>query len=165
MCEDRFAKTITYRKLFTYLYDTEFTYFIPHDENRAVDGIGLRHRFCYRNDCEHLEYCLDGPCSVLEMMVALAIRCEDYIMCNPEKGDRTAQWFWTMISSLGLAGMTDYNFDLYTVEDVICRLLNRDYDRDGKGGLFTIRGWYRDARDAEIWHQLLAYCNLIEGLG
>lgn len=161
MCEDRFAKTITYRRLFTFLHDTEFIYFIPHDDNRAADGISLRYRYCYFNNCEDLEYCLDGPCSVLEMMVALAIRCEENIMSDPSKGDRTSQWFWNMISSLGLSGMTDYNFNERLVKDAIVRLLNRDYSPDGKGGLFTIRGWNRDARDAEIWHQLMAYLNTL----
>ena len=164
MCGGRFAKTISYRELFTFLHDAEFTYFVPHDENRAEDGIALRYRYCLHHDCEDLEYCLDGPCSVLEMMVALAIRCEERIMHDPAKGDRTAQWFWSMISSLGLSGMADYNFSEYLVSDVIGRFLNREYDADGKGGLFTIKRWDRDARDAEIWHQLLAYCNALEGL-
>lgn len=164
MCEDRFAKSITYRQLFTYLHDTEFVYFVPYDENRADDGIALRYRFCLYHDCLDLEYCLDGPCSILEMMVALALRCEERIMSDPEKGDRTAQWFWSMISSLGLSGMTDYNFDERLVYDVVTRFLKREYDPDGKGSLFTIRRWERDARDAEIWHQLLAYCNTLEGL-
>lgn len=157
MCEGRFANTITYRKLFTYLHDTEFTYFVPYDENRAKDGISLRYRYCIYHECEALECYLDGPCSVLEMMVALAIRCEERIMADPEKGDRTAQWFWEMISSLGLSSMTDYNFNERFVNDVIRKFLNREYMPNGKGGLFTIRGWDRDARDAEIWHQLMAY--------
>ena len=164
MCGDRFAKSITYRQLFTFLHDVEFTYFIPHDENRADDGIALRYRFCSNNGYEDMEYYLAGPCSVLEMMVALAIRCEERIMCDPDKGDRTAQWFWSMITSLGLSSMTDYNYNEWLVNDVITRFLNREYDRNGKGGLFTIRRWDRDARDAEIWHQLLAYCNNLEGL-
>ena len=164
MCGDRFSNPISYRKLFTFLHEVEFTHFVPHDENRAEDGIALRYRYCFHNDCEDLEHYLDGPCSILEMMVALAIRCEERIMKDPMKGDRTAQWFWSMISSLGLGGMTDYNFNEWVVADVIGRFLNREYDSDGKGGLFTIRRWNRDARDAEIWHQLLAYCNEIEGL-
>ena len=161
MCEGRFDRSITYRKLFTFLYDTEFVYFVPHDENRAEDGIALRYRFCLFNGCEDLEYCLDGPCSILEMMVALSIRCEERIMSDPDYGDRTAQWFWGMISSLGLSGQTDYNFNERLVNDVITRFLNRDYSPNGRGGLFTIRRWDRDARDAEIWHQLMAYLNNI----
>lgn len=159
MCSDRFAKTITYRQLFTFLHDVEFTYFVPHDENRADDGIALRYRYCSTHGCEDMEYCLDGPCSILEMMVALAIRCEERIICDPAKGDRTSQVFWSMITSLGLSSMTDYNYNEWLVNDVITRFLNREYSPNGKGGLFTIRGWDRDARDAEIWHQLLAYCN------
>lgn len=162
MCKDRFAETITYRKLFHFLHDVEFVYFVPHDENRASDGISLRYHYCLAHDCEDLEYMLDGPCSVLEMMVALAIRCEKAIMANPLKGDRTAQWFWGMITSLGLGGMTDYNFNEWLVSDVIKRFLERDYEPNGKGGLFTIRDWGRDARDAEIWHQLMAYLNNME---
>ena len=158
MCGGRFAKDISYRKLFTVLHDTEFTHFVPYDENRAEDGIGLRYHYCVLHECENLEYCLDGPCSVLEMMVALAIRCEK-IMSDIGKGDRTSQWFWDMVRSLGLSSMVDYNFDRRVVDDVIWRFLNRKYSPNGKGGLFTVRGWRRDAREAEIWHQLMAYLN------
>ena len=161
MCDGRFAGRITYRQLFKALHDIEFVYFVPHDENRAEDGVALRYRYCYLHDCEDLEHYLDGPCSVLEMMVALAIRCEERIMSDPDKGDRTAQWFWSMIISLGLGSMTDYNFDEELVNDAIARFLNREYEPDGKGGLFTVRKWNRDARTAEIWHQLLAYLNTL----
>ena len=161
MCEGRFDKEITFRKLFTFLHSIEFVYFVPHDENRYDDGIALRYRFCLINNCEDLEHFLDGPCSVLEMIVALAIRCEERIMSDPEKGDRTAQWFWVMINSLGLGAMHDRNYDEFLVNDVISRFLNREYEANGKGSLFTVRDWNRDARDAEIWHQLMAYLNTI----
>lgn len=164
VASDRFAPSVSYRRLFEFLHDVEFTYFVPHDENRAADGVKLRYRYCLHHDCEDLEYCLDGPCSVLEMMVALAFRCEEFIMSDPNYGDRTAQWFWSMISSLGLSPMTDYNFDELLVNDIITTFLNREYAPDGKGGLFTIRRWNRDAREAEIWQQLLAYCNTLMGL-
>ena len=161
MCKGRFDNRITYRELFRFLHDTEFIHFVPHDENRADDGIALRYRYCFLNGCEDLERYLDGPCSVLEMMVALAIRCEERIMSDPDKGDRTAQWFWSMIISLGLGSMTDYNFDERFVDDVITRFLTREYAPDGKGSLFTIKRWNRDARTTEIWHQLLAYLNTL----
>ena len=38
--DDRYSKS--YRKLFVRLHDTEFTYMIPMDGNRAEDGIDLR---------------------------------------------------------------------------------------------------------------------------
>lgn len=41
--DNRYSKS--YRKLFARLHDTEFTYTIPMDGNRAEDGIDLRYRF------------------------------------------------------------------------------------------------------------------------
>ena len=156
---DRFARGLEYRKLLTFLHDVEFTYFVPYDENRAAEGIALRYRYCLQHDCPHLECYLTGPCSVLEMMIALAIRCEENLMVDPELGDRTAQWFWEMISNMGLGAMNDTNFNEWLVNDVVTRFLDREYEPDGRGGLFRVRGWNRDMRTAEIWHQLMAYIN------
>lgn len=155
------SPTTSYRQLLTFLHDAEFVYFVPYDENRAVDGITLRYRFCVANNCEDDEVYLDGPCSVLEMILALAIKCEEINM-NPSYGDRTRQWFWHMIKNLGLAGQTDINYNEWLINDVITRFLNREYDADGSGGLFVVRGWNRDMRKAEIWHQLMAYINSID---
>lgn len=161
VCDDRPGSYITFRKLLTHLHDTEFTYFVPHDENRAADGISLRYRFCVAHECEELEWCLDGPCSVLEMILALAIRCEETIMDDPGIGDRTRQWFWGMITNLGLGAMYDGNYDELLVTEVLETFLAREYAPDGRGGLFRVRNWYRDMRDAEIWHQLMAYINTL----
>lgn len=160
VCGERFAPGLGFRKLLTFLHDTEFIYFVPYDENRAADGVALRYRFCYINECTDLEWCLSGPCSVLEMLIALAIRCEE-IIDDLEIGDRTSQWFWNMISNMGLGAMNDTNYNEWLVNDVITRFLNRDYEPDGRGGLFRVRDWDRDMRTAEIWHQLLAYMNSI----
>lgn len=162
VCGDRFAKTISYRKLLTFLHDTEFVYFVPYDENRASEGMSLRYHYCLLHDCEELEWCLDGPCSVLEMMIALAIRCEENIMDDFSMGDRTSQWFWNMVTNMGLGGEHDAAFDERLVTDVVVRFLNREYEPDGRGGLFRVRGWNRDMRTAEIWHQLMAYINSMD---
>ena len=146
---------ISHRKLLEHLYDTEFIYFIDKDANRAQDGIDLRWRF---RDTPAPE---DKPCSVFEMMVALAIRCEESIMDNPAIGDRTAQWFWGMICSLGLNGMRDDQYDYDLVEEKITKFLYREYEPNGKGGLFTIRNCDRDLRNVEIWIQLLWYLDTI----
>lgn len=165
MCKDRYPKQISYKKLFMYLHSTEFRYLISRDENRAEDGVDLRYRFALTNghgDSSDavLKY-LDGPCSVLEMMVALSIRCEETIMDDPDVGDRTSQWFWGMIVNLGLGSMTDDRFDKWKVENAVNKLLDRQYDPDGKGGLFRIKNCNRDMRTAEIWYQLCWYLDSI----
>lgn len=157
----RFSKQTSYRKLLVHLHNIEFTWFIPHDDNRADDGIKLRRRFAIvRDDMALTDYIL-GPCSVLEMMVALAVRCEEWIMDDALMGDRTGQWFWGMINNLGLSSMRDSKFDREYVDDVIGRLLNREYESDGRGGLFTVRHCAYDMRTVEIWTQLSWYLGSI----
>lgn len=161
VCKGRYAKEISYRKLLMYLHTTEFVYLIPMDSNRADDGINLRYRFAYDyKSPAAAETFLDGPCSVLEMMIALSIRCEE-IMDNPAIGDRTAQWFWEMISNLGLRVMIDDNFDKDYVKSTIHRFLYREYEPNGKGGLFTVRHCNDDLRNEEIWIQLCWYLDTI----
>lgn len=160
MCEGRYD-TVSFRKLFRYLHDKEFRYRISYDANRFSDGVDLRYRFSLFDGYEDAMTYLEGPCSVLEMIVALAIRCEETIMDDPQYGDRTGQWFWSMIVNLGLGDMTDDRFDDIYVDNVIERFLDRDYEADGRGGLFTIKNCDHDLRDVEIWHQLCWYLNTI----
>lgn len=82
-------------------------------------------------------------------------------MDDPNIGNRTGQWFWEMIVNLGLGAMTDSRFNKKFVDETINKFLNRDYDPDGKGGLFTIRDCDRDVRDLDIQHQLCRYLNSI----
>ena len=159
----RFAKGISYTKVLFQLHDTEFRWTIPKDKNRAGDGIELRRRYSMEMgfDPDYFDDYLDGPCSIFEMMVALAIRCEETIMDDPSKGDRTSHWFWEMLTSLGLGSMDNSRYDPEYVDDVTERFLSRDYDPNGCGGLFTIRNCKFDLRETEIWIQLLWYLDTI----
>ena len=162
VCGERFSDKLSYKKLLMHLHNTDFIYLIPKDGNRAQDGIDLRYRFAYEyTDIEDADSYLKGPCSVLEMMVALAVRCEETIMDDPTKGDRTGQWFWNMIVSLGFGGMSDDRYDRFFVDKTLDRFLSRKYEPNGKGGLFTIRNPKRDMRRIEIWYQLCDYLNSI----
>ena len=162
MCGDRFSRRVSFRKLLSYLHNTEFKYLLPMDENRAEDGTYLRYLFAldYTSVSRADEY-LDGPCSVLEMMVALSLCCEEDYMDDPDVGNRTGQWFWGMIVNLGLGSMIDSRFDRRIVDEVVGRFLDREYEPNGKGGLFTIRRCDRDLRDVEIWHQMCWYLDTL----
>ena len=139
------------------LHRTEFRYTIPRDENRAMDGLELRRRFAHDRNSNYISRCLTGPCSVLEMMVALAIRCEEHIMGDPDFGDRTGNWFWGMIENLELIFMTDARFDRRYAEKRIDIFLDRTYEADGTGGLFTAKHCCEDMRTLEIWYQMCWY--------
>lgn len=162
ICKNRYSDAHSYKKLLAYLHDVEFTYSIRNDADRAHDGISLRHRYARLNDdYEYVMDCLNKPCSVLEMMIALAIRCEETIMTNPQIGDRTGQWFWKMIVNLGLGSMTDARFDEHYVKDVVDKFLKHKYEPDGHGGLFMIRDCKHDLRKVDIWCQMLWYLDRI----
>lgn len=162
VCERRYSRQISYRNLLIRLHDIRFRYSLQRDRDRAEDGIDLRYRFAMeRGYDDSVVDILDSPCSVLEMMIALAIRCEENIMDDPDIGDRTGDWFWGMINNLGLGSMHDSNFDRRFVDNAIARFLDREYEPDGKGGLFTIRHCGCDLRTVEIWYQLCWYLDSI----
>lgn len=159
--DDRQSRS-SYRKLLHHLYRTAFYYSMEMDENRAIDGVKLRYRFGYEYGYsrQEIQDLLDTcECSVLEMMVALAIRCEDQIMNNPDLGNRTGQWFWGMVNNLGLGRMNDSHYDYDYAADVISDLLDRRYERNGRGGLFTVENSPKDLRITDIWYQMCWHLN------
>lgn len=163
VCNNSYSK-VSYKKLINHLHNVDFDYSIPTDGNRAEDGMDLRYRFGYEKNIDNAviaSYLDDRPCSVLEMMIALAIRCE-HIMENQDIGDRTGQWFWNMMVSLGLNSMTDSRYDRNYVNDVIHKFLNREYKRNGEGGLFTVKNYKHDLRTTEIWYQMCWYLEEID---
>lgn len=150
-----------YSILLENLWRTPFVYIIPLDENRAIDGTRLRYRFGYLHGYteEEIYNGIDNgrPCSVLEMMVALAFRSEEHIMQNPSNGDRTSQWFIDMLDNLRLLSMTNDNFDENYFGRCMHIFMSREYSPNGRGGLFTVKYPRRDMRYTEIWYQCMWY--------
>ena len=91
-----------YFELLYQLYRTEFYSIVPNDDNRALDGVKLRDKYGFPK--------VDVPCNLFEMLVALAIRCDEDILYNPEYGDRSKDWFWMMMTNIGLNKFRDRSF-------------------------------------------------------
>lgn len=162
VCDGKYSRGLSWRQLFRLLHETEFIYILEMDGNRADDGIDLRYRFAF--DSGYNERTIDEvmsgePCSILEMMVALAQRCEEHITDDPDSGNRTGKWFFEMIESLGLLDMDDSHFEKVIAADILDRFMRREYRPDGRGGLFTISDSEHDMREAEIWYQMMWYLN------
>jgi hypothetical protein len=141
------------------LHAKEYYGTVPNDDNRANDGKKLREQYSEENDQCPFEP-IDGPCTMLEMLIALAERFED-TMSDPNEHNRTTKWFWEMLRNLGLDTYEDINYgDLWTTEDVdeiLNTVLERTYRRSGKGGLFPLKDAKKDQRKVEIWYQMCAY--------
>ena len=158
MMREEFRKT----KLLWHMHQTPFYSSIELDSNRVSDGINLRYEFGYRHgydDKTILIYLDSCQCSVLEVLVGLAVRCERQMMADFSYGDRTSQWFRKMIMSLGFGGMDNAHYDEAYVTDVLDRFLNHEYAPDGSGGLFALQHPTKDMRNEELWSQLCAYLN------
>ena len=160
VCEGKRSKRITHKKLLRYLHNVEFTCIMEMDDNRAGDGVELRYRFAYQHMYPYAmidEYFDDKPCSILEMMTALVIRIVENIMDDPDESAPTGYWFWNMIDSLGLANLSDSVWNEDYADEIINRFLNREYEPNGEGGLFTVNHCKKDMRDVEIWYQMCWY--------
>lgn len=140
----------TYSFLFNELFKRDFVWTVDRDENRASDGEDLRKDFEEETGLLTDNY---SSCSMLEMLVALSIRCEDDIMGLPDE-DNTYQWFWQMLRNLGLDSFTNQRWNPMQVDRILNRLIFRRYDRNGNGGLFPLKNAKTDQRGVEIWYQM-----------
>lgn len=141
------------------LFEHEFRWSVDNDGNRAVDGEDLREDFA--DQSLYLDYSsIGGPCNVLEMLIALAIRIDDEIMWCPND-DRTVVWFWEMIGNLGLDEYNDENWEepksRAMVDYILDIWLDRRYRPDGIGGVFPMNCPDEDQRSMEIWYQMNRY--------
>lgn len=164
VCDGKQSKRLTHKKLLRHLHDREFIYILEMDDNRAADGVELRYQFAYRHRHPYAmvdEYFDDKPCSILEMMAALVIRFVENIIDDPEEGATTGQWFWDMIDNLGLGNLSDSAWDKRYADEIIDRFLNREYEPNGKGGLFTVNHCKEDMRNVDIWYQMHWYLNSV----
>lgn len=164
LCEyadyDAYRNSSKYRNLLNYLYQVDYIPLHDRDINRALDGQRLRYRFGSDEGLSdeiissELDY---RACSLLEMMIALAIRIEDDVMYDPEMGLRVAKWFWKMVNNLGLTDMKDTHYYEPTVEEVVSIFLAGKYEANGAGGLFKLNNPPYDLRTHEIWDQMNRY--------
>lgn len=140
-----------YDKLLSYLYTNDFRYVLNMDANRAKGGLGLRSIYAMLAGV-YLEDVKDGPCSILEMLVALA---DNMYMYTDEP---TSKWFWEMLSNLGLLIFDDRNYDEFEVSRRLNTWMDREFDKSGQGSIYPLPEEIDiDSRNMEIWNQMNKY--------
>ncbi len=146
--------TKEYLMLYHQLFETDFYYYIPRDENRMLDGLNLRKQF-EKETGEHVDEA--KKCSVLEMMIALAWRCDDQIMWDDNHGSRISDWFFIMIDNMLLLGMKNTYYDSHHVDYILNRMMQHlNYD-NGYGGLFYTNDPNYNMSHQEIWFQMCKF--------
>ena len=140
----------THWRLLRVLYTKEFLWHVPNDDNRIQDGKDLRFEFA--GDQRIDEGWLDLPCSMLEILIALARKLAF------EADGRPAGWFWTMMTNVDLTQYSDRRrFSDEMIHEVLDRIIFRSYNYSGEGGLFPLKEADRDQREVELWYQMCAY--------
>lgn len=163
LCEIVRANTFerSYWLLIKTLHKKPFFWSVPNDDNRAEDGKKLREDFIRETGSKpFLKEFLDEPCTMLEMLIGLAKRMEE-LTADVEEGDRTVEWFWTILQNCGLGGFTDEAYEdlggVAMVHYILDKVLGRTYKRNGDGGLFPLKYSKKDQRKVEIWYQMCEY--------
>lgn len=148
-----FSRPENYELLMRELHEINFLWSIERDENRMKDGLALRYDFF---DDHGVDGSFTKQCSVLEVLVALALRLDcDYI---GDPGDPHPEYiFWEMVCNLGLWMYENDNFNEFAVEEKVADWLERRYKSDGKGGIFPLKHVTFDCRNEEIWKLAMAY--------
>lgn len=138
-----------YEDVLKTLHSTDYTCRVTYDLTRLKDGLELRTYYSYHVP----EVNEDGelacfPCSMLEMLIALAVRCEDTLSVAA-LGNRTSLWFFAMLDNLGI-------YDDYTEQEVLSRI---DSFNRGETTLFGMD--IKEARELDLWYQANAFINYI----
>jgi len=145
--------SLTYYTLIRALHSVEFVWVVQGDENRAADGLDIRHEFLAQAHLPQDSHWLGIPCSVFEMMLALARRAEF-------QTDITAkEWFWIFVVNLfGHDDLSDAAHpNVKSINDILDQFLWRTYLHDGRGGMFPLSRTNYDQRKVEIWYQFNEY--------
>lgn len=139
-----------YRNVLWHMHNTEFVPTMSLDDNRVQDALVFRSRFIDDTDT---------PVGIFELMVSLADRIETDTMGGTSDRNRTSDWFWYMIFSLGLIDMTDDQYHERDIDQILRKFIHREYSRNGRGGLFLTSNRSVDLRKEEIWYQAAFYLN------
>ena len=151
----------TYSLVFMELYCVEFTSYDEFDDNLKENARGMREDF-YRFSKTARKLIdiygeIDFETNILEIMIYLATRLENTIMSNPDYGDRTGLWFWYMMESLDIIQYDNLRYDEPEVDQKLDNFIERRYEKNGFGGLFTVEKSRFDARKTNIWQQAMEF--------
>ena len=144
----------SYWSLARQMYSTPFAWFIPNDDNRAEDGKELRYEFHDQTNTPVTQEWMELPCSMLEMMIALARRA------SFETGLEPLWWFWKLMDNIELKNYTDITYNVavtQVVDETLARINQRTYRKNGRGGLFPLSHTQKDQTQVELWYQMASY--------
>lgn len=143
----------SYSDLVAVMFDTEFGWSIPMDDNRLADGMELRSEFAVNNGFDRDDLAALGPPSFIEVLIGLSRRLSFV------GGGSAKRWAWQLLINLELNRMWDRmsRSKMERSHRIFMRVIERTYEPNGVGGFFPLAWPEQDQRQVELWYQLNAY--------
>ena len=138
-----------YENVLQALFNTPFEAKVAKDENRLKDCRYLREKFGWPTV---------NPGNCLEVLIVVARDMED-ILYDDRHGNRTVEWFWLMMSNMGLTEYTNARYEDTAVLDIIDKFVQRKYKTNGEGGPFPLRRPPNNQRRADLFMLMNYYVN------
>lgn len=124
-----------YRGLASVWDEIEFIWYIPEDEDRAIQALRLRDEYAYEFDCRAPR---QGPVTFLEVFVSITDTLSAMVYQDREKFTRS------ILMNLGVSNLLDsecFSTELYSRGlDSAETVMYRNYHQNGSGGLFKVPG-------------------------
>nr|DAT35097.1 MAG TPA: hypothetical protein [Caudoviricetes sp.] len=124
-----------YRTLASVWDEIEFIWYIPEDEDRAIQALRLRDEYAYEFDYRSPR---QGPVTFLEVFVSITDTLSAMVYQDREKFTRS------ILMNLGVSNLLDsecFSTELYSRGlDSAETVMYRNYHQNGSGGLFKVPG-------------------------
>jgi len=149
-----------FNRLLTILYNKEFYSLINYDENRAKDGTQLRNLWQSENKLSEEDIAF-GVAKILEVLLGISKRVwhEIYGSKYSEKLD-PSDIFWILLDNLGLTKFSDEYLAsgmFEEIDEILVRWVERQYNKNGVGGIFPVLRASKNMRNLELWDQMSLY--------
>lgn len=144
--------TNEYRELMLWLWEIDFYWSNDFDANRAADGISLRRAYLFENGRAKENYDWDeSECTFMELFIGLANKLAMLL-------DKDVQeTMLHLMRNIGLDNMKNGRVHEDYVDEVVYRIMDRDYDYNGDGGFFPLSNPPSDQRNVELLYQMNHY--------
>lgn len=144
-----------YSELASVWDELDFVWYIPEDEDRAVQALRMRDEYCYETGMLTPR---QAPSSFLEVFVSITDNLTAMLYQDRESFTKS------ILMNMGARSYSDDGRPISEIREealvIAERVMYRTYGRNGSGGLFRIPG--SDILETPIVSQMIMWANLYD---
>ena len=144
-----------YTELASVWDEIDFVWYIPEDEDKAIQAFRMRDEYCYETE---MPYPRQAPASFLEVFVSITDTLT--AMLYQDRKDFTK----SILLNMGARSYSDEGRLPSEIHDealvIAERVMYRTYGRNGSGGLFRVPG--SDILETPVTSQMIMWANLYD---